>query len=227
MLGTIANAVAIFIGSIFGVFLKNHVNEKINETVLQALGLAVFIIGVSGALGFKNLLLVIFSLVIGAALGEWLDIEGALDRFGKAVQDRFKTADGNLSKAFVSATLLFCVGSMAVVGALTSGLTGDNSILYAKASLDGVIAFVFASTMGIGVLLSGISVLLYQGTIVLLAGFIKPIFDYPNALEDLTAVGSILIIGIGINILEIKRIRVGNMLPAILVPIVYYAILMI
>lgn len=227
MLGNAANAVAIIIGSILGVLLKNHVNEKLNQTILQALGLSVMVIGIAGALEMKNILLVIISLALGALAGELLDIEKGLNAFGERVQERMKGGNSDFSKAFVSGTLLFCVGSMAIVGSLTSGLTGDNTILYAKALLDGVISFVFASTMGIGVLLSAGSVFIYQGSIVLLSGFVKPLFDNPLALGDLTAVGSVLIIGIGINILEIKRMRVGNMLPAVLGPIIFYGLMLL
>jgi len=224
MLGNSANAVAIIIGSILGVLLKNHVSEKLNQTMLQALGLSVLVIGIAGSLEMENLLLVIISLVLGALVGELIDIEQGLKKFGEHIESKFEGANSQFSKAFVSATLLFCVGSMAVVGSLTSGLTGDNRILYAKAILDGVISFVFASTMGIGVMMSAIAVFLYQGTIVLLSGGLKPLFDNPLALGDLTAVGSVLIIGIGINILDIKQIKVGNMLPALFGPIIFYGI---
>lgn len=227
MLGNIANALAIVIGSVLGVVLKNHVNEKLNGTMMQALGLSVLVIGISGTLGMKNVLLIIISLVVGALIGELLDIEAGLKRFGDYIESRLKGGESDFSKAFVSGTLLFCVGSMAIVGSLTAGLTGDNTILYAKALLDGVISFIFASTMGLGVILSAVSVFIYQGTIVLLSGGIKPLFDNPLALADLTAVGSVLIIGIGINILDIVKIKVGNMLPAILGPILFYGILML
>lgn len=224
MLGNSANALAIIIGSVLGVLLKNHVSDKLNQTMLQALGLSVLVIGIAGSLKMENILLVIISLVLGALVGELIDIELGLKHFGDWIESKFKGDNSDFSKAFVSATLLFCVGSMAVVGSITSGLTGDNTILYAKSLLDGVISFVFASTMGIGVILSAISVFLYQGTIVLLSGGLKPLFDNPLALGDLTAVGSVLIIGIGFNILNIKQIKVGNMLPALLGPIFFYGI---
>ncbi len=224
MLGNSANAIAIIIGSLLGVLLKNHVSEKINQTMMQALGLCVVVIGIAGSLKMQNILLVIISLALGALLGEIIDIEAGLKKFGDWIESKFKGGNADFSKAFVSATLLFCVGSMAVVGSITSGITGDNTILYAKALLDGVISFVFASTMGIGVLLSAVSVFIYQGSIVLLSGGLKPLFDNPLALGDLTAVGSVLIIGIGINILDIKQIKVGNMLPALFGPILFYGV---
>ena len=146
MLGNSANALAIIIGSVLGVLLKNHVSDKLNQTMLQALGLSVLVIGIAGSLKMENILLVIISLVLGALVGELMDIELGLKHFGDWIESKFKGGNSDFSKAFVSATLLFCVGSMAVVGSITSGLTGDNTILYAKSLLDGVISFVFAST---------------------------------------------------------------------------------
>jgi uncharacterized membrane protein YqgA involved in biofilm formation len=216
--GTIVNVVAIFLGCSAGFILKSKFPEKIEKIIMQALGLASLLIGMQMAIKADNILLVIFSLVIGGVIGEIIDIEAGLERFGERIKRKFKS--NNTSERFVegflTASLLYCVGSMAIMGAIKEGLSGNPDILYAKSLLDGVTSIAFTATMGIGVLFSAIPVFLYQGGITLLARTIKD-FLSPEIINEMTAVGGILIWGIGFGLLGIKKIKVGNLLPAILV----------
>lgn len=218
MKGTIVNVVAIFLGCSAGFILKSKFPEKIEKIIMQALGLASLLIGMQMAIKADNILLVIFSLVIGGVIGEIIDIEAGLERFGERIKRKFKS--NNTSERFVegflTASLLYCVGSMAIMGAIKEGLSGNPDILYAKSLLDGVTSIAFTAAMGIGVLFSAIPVFLYQGGITLLARNIKD-FLSPEIINEMTAVGGILIWGIGFGLLGIKKIKVGNLLPAILV----------
>lgn len=154
-------------------------------------------------------------------MGEKLDIEGRLDRLGKKAEKLFGKGDSNFSNAFVSATLVYCIGAMAIVGALESGLTGNHQTLFAKSALDGISAIIFASTMGIGTAFSAIPIFIYQGSMTLLANYVKDILT-PEVITEMSAVGGILIMAIGINLLNIKKIKVGNMLPSIFIPVFYF-----
>lgn len=221
VLGTVVNAIAIVAGSLIGLLFRGGIPQAYNQTVMQAIGLAVILIGFKGALKGENFLLIILSLAIGAVLGEGLKIEARLERLGQWLQRRFAVAGDGIAHGFVTASLLFCVGSMAIVGALESGLSGNHQTLFAKSVLDGITAIIFASTLGIGVIFSAAAVFLYQGLITLTASSMRE-FLVPETIRQMTAVGGLLIIAIGINILEIKRIRVGNMLPAIFLPLAYF-----
>lgn len=235
-LGTIVNSVSIILGTLFGILIKKGLPERFKETIMQALGLSVLVIGISGTLqgiytvieGGKldrqYIMLLIFSLVIGAIIGEALNIEDKLKRLGDWFEKKFSNLGGNFSEGFVTASLIFCVGAMAIVGALEDGLTGNAQTLYAKSILDGVTSVVLSATLGIGVALSAVAVFFYQGLITLLSGAIKP-YMTDSLISQMSLVGSVLIMAIGINILEIKRIKVGNLLPAILVPVGYYIIM--
>lgn len=234
-LGTIVNAVVIILGGLIGVLLKNGISERYKVILMQAIGLSVAIIGISGTLqGMYKVLdtgkldrlyimTMIFSLVIGSVIGEALNIEKKLENLGEKLQRRFASSGGTFAEGFVTASLVYCIGAMAIMGALEDGLMNNHSTLFAKAILDGVSAIVFSATMGIGVLFSSVPVFLYQGTITLLAGALKPVLT-PEVISQISVVGSVLILGIGINILEIKKIKIGNMLPAIFIPVIYYAI---
>lgn len=223
MFGTIVNVFAIIAGSLTGVALSGGIPKKYTDTIMEGIGLAVILIGLKGALKSDDLLLVIFSLVIGSIIGEFLKIEDRLERMGRWLETRFSKAGDGIAKGFVTASLIYCVGSMAIVGALESGLTGNHQTLFAKSVLDGVSAVVFASTFGIGVLFSAVPVLLYQGSITLTASLIKPLLT-PVVVTQMSAVGGLLIVGIGLNLLEIRKIKVGNMLPAIGIPLIYFMI---
>jgi len=218
MRGTIVNVIAIFLGCSVGFILKSKFPEKIRKIVMQALGLTSLLIGMQMALKTNNILLVIFSLVIGGVIGEIMGIEESLERFGERVKLKFKSNNTSerFVEGFVTASLLYCVGSMAIMGALKEGLSGNPDILYTKSLLDGLTSIAFTAAMGIGVLFSTIPVFLYQGGITLLSRLIKD-FLSPEIINEMTAVGGILILGIGFGLLEIKKIKIGNLLPAILV----------
>ncbi len=234
-LGTIVNAAAIIAGGVSGSLLRSGLPDRFRETVMQALGLSVLMIGLSGALqgmyrvtsngtlGREYIMLMIFSLVGGAIIGELMNIEDKLERMGQWIQNRYLKNSGNFAEGFVTASLVYCVGAMAIVGSLEDGLTGDTGTLFAKSVLDGVSAIIFAATLGIGVAFSALPVFIYQGIITLMAGFIKPWLT-STVISQTSLVGSVLIIAIGFNILEVKRIKVGNLLPAIFIPFIYYMI---
>lgn len=227
MLGTIVNAAAIVVGAVLGLIIKGRFTQRFREIVTQATGMAVLFIGANGAitqlmLPERNAVLFVASLVIGGLIGEGLDIEGKLKRLGDFLEG-LCGAKGGVSKSFVSASLLFCVGSMAILGALQGGLQRDYSILFTKSILDGVTSVIFASSLGFGVLFSAFSVFIYQGAITLLAGVIAPYISN-DILREMSLVGGILITALGIDMLGLRQMKVGNLLPAIAVPVVYYAI---
>ncbi len=224
MLGTVVNTFAIVAGGAAGVILRKGVPERYGESVMHAIGLAVILIGVRGALKSDDLLVVIISIVIGTLIGEGLQLEAWLERTGRFLESRFDQTGGSFTKGFVTASLIYCVGAMAIVGSLESGLSGDHQTLYAKSILDGTASIVLASTLGIGVLFSALPVFLYQGTITMSASFLKP-YLVTEVILQMSSVGGLLIMAIGLNILEIKKIRVGNMLPAIFMPLLYFGII--
>ncbi|AGB19794.1 DUF554 domain-containing protein [Thermoanaerobacterium thermosaccharolyticum] len=227
MIGTLVNAASIVAGSIAGTLFKIGIPERVKTTVMHAISLSVLIIGFDSALKFKNLLLVIISLSIGGILGELLDIEKKLNQFGSFLERKLaRSGDNRVSEGFVTASLIYCVGAMAIVGALKDGLQGDHSILFAKSMLDGISSIIFSSTLGIGVMMSAISVLVYQGSITICASLLKSLLT-TNVVADMSAVGGILIIGISLNMLNLTKIKIGNLLPSIFVPIVYEIILKI
>lgn len=234
-LGTLVNAGAIIAGGLGGIFVKKGLPERYKNIIMQGIGLSVLFIGISGALqgiytvidGKKLdrqfIMTMIFSLVIGGILGEFIDIENKLERLGLWFQRKLSDKGGNFAQGFVTASLVYCVGAMAIVGSLEDGLSGNPKTLFAKAILDGVSAIVFSATLGVGVTFSAIPVFVYQGAITLLSSFVKPWLTDP-VIAQMSLVGSILIFGIGISMLEIKKIRVGNLLPAMFLPLIYYMI---
>lgn len=221
MLGTIVNALAIVVGGLIGILFKNIIPEKLSDSLLKASGLAVLTVGIKLSLAGENLTLLIISVLMGTLIGELLDIEGRLDRLGQSVESRMKNNKSNITAGFISCTLVYCVGSMAIMGAIQSGLTGNHEILFSKALLDGIISISMAVSMGAGVIFSSISVLIYQGLLTILAQFVQSLLS-PEVVSEMTAIGGTLIMAIGLNFLEIKRIKVGNMLPAIFLPILYF-----
>ena len=220
MLGTIVNTIAILFGGVLGLLFGGALPEKIKKTVIQGIGLSVLLIGGSMALQTKNPLVVISSLVLGGILGEWIDIELRLQHLGQFLERRFtkRGQENEFTKAFVTSSLIYCVGAMAIMGSLESGLTGNNNILFAKSMLDGITSIVFASSMGIGVLASAVPVLIYQGAITSAAGSLQGVLS-SQVIAEMSAAGGLLIVGIGINILEIKEIKVGNLLPSIFIAV--------
>lgn len=223
MLGTIVNSLAVIIGGFVGVLFKNIIPDKISEALLKASGLAVIAVGIKLSLVGENLTLLIMSVIIGTLIGELINIEGKLDNLGAMVEGKMKNKKSNITLGFVTCTLIYCVGSMSIMGSIQSGLTGNHQILYSKALLDGIMSISMAASMGIGVIFSGISIFIYQGTITLLAQSMQSLLS-DVVVAEMTSIGGVLIMAIGLNFLEIKRIKVGNMLPAIFLPIIYFVI---
>lgn len=220
-MGTIVNAAAILAGAGAGLILRQGLPDKWQETIMHAIGLSVTVIGIQMALKTNNIIIVIISLVAGSIIGELLDIDKALNRFGTWVGGKLSngkekgSAAAIIGQGFVATSLIYCVGAMAIVGSIQEGLTGDASTLFAKSILDGITAIIFAANMGVGVALSAVSVALYQGSLTFLAGSMEAIMT-PLLLAELTATGGILIIAIGLNMLKLVKIRIANMLPAII-----------
>ncbi len=221
MLGTIVNSLAIIAGASVGLIFKNGIPEKYNRTVMQAIGLAVLLIGIKGALGCNDLLIIIISLAVGSLIGEMIGIEAYLEGLGKFLEIKFSKGSSTFSTGFVTASLMYCVGSMAIVGSLESGLTGNHDTLFAKATLDGIVGIILSSSLGIGVMFAAVPVLIYQGGITLLAGLLKPLL-VPAVISQMSAIGGLLIVALGFNMIRDKKIKVGNMLPAIFIPLLYY-----
>jgi len=216
--GTIVNVLAIIAGCALGLTLKKRFPEKIHQIIIQGLGLCSFLIGMQMALKSSNILLTIFSLVIGGIIGELIGIESKLDKLGNQLKLKFSGKDSNdrFAEGFITASLLYCVGSMAIVGSLQEGLNGNPDILYTKSLLDGMTSIAFSAAMGLGVVFSAIPTFLYQGGLTLLARVFKDFFT-PEMINEITAVGGILVLGIGFNLLEIRKIKVGNLLPSLLI----------
>lgn len=226
MIGTLINCAAIILGSAFGLLLRRGMKDSIAKTVMQGVGMSVILIGVTGAIETSNTLLVILSMVIGGVVGAWINIDAKMNQLGAWAQKKLTRSDdesNTFAKGFVTASLVYCVGAMAVVGALDSGIRGDHSTLIAKAALDGITAIIFSSSLGIGVMLSAVPVLIYQGAIALLGNAIAPLLS-DVVVQEMSAVGGLLIMGIGVNMLLEKDIKVANLLPAILIPFLYYPI---
>jgi len=223
VLGTIVNCLTIIAGSLIGIGFRNGIPEKYNQTVMQAIGLSVLLIGIKSALGCNDLLIIIISLAIGSLMGEWIGIENYLERLGNYLETKFSKTSSSFSAGFVTASLMYCVGSMAIVGSLESGLTGNHATLFAKAALDGIVGIILSSSLGIGVLFSAVPVLVYQGGITLMAGLLKPLL-IPAVVSQMSATGGLLIVALGLNMLREKKLKVGNMLPAIFIPLIYFFI---
>ncbi|MBE5787632.1 MAG: DUF554 domain-containing protein [Clostridiales bacterium] len=219
MIGTLINVAAVIVGSFIGLLMRKGIPQRMQDTLMQGMGLCVMLIGIQGALKTENVMLVILAIVIGGVIGVLLQIEKRLDRLGERLQKHFSRAgDDHFGKGFVTASLMYCVGAMAIVGSLDSGLRGDHSTLIAKSILDGVNSIILASAMGPGVMLSALAVLIYQGSIALLAQVVEPLLT-ARAVTEMSAVGGLLIVGIGLNMIRKEHIPVGDMLPAILTPL--------
>lgn len=232
-LGTIVNVVAVLIGATIGLVIKGGLPSRFEKTVMTAIGLATLFIGINGTLSgmlvisgdgsisSQHTMLLIASLVIGAVIGELIDIEKHLDNLGEWCKHKFKfqgEQNATFVEGFVSSSLLFCVGAMTIVGALEDGLNGNPSMLYAKSLMDGISAIVFTASLGVGVYFSILTVIVYQGGITLLARLIQPLLS-DALISQMSLVGSVLIFAIGINLIFGKKVKTGNLLPAILVPI--------
>lgn len=237
-LGTIINVAAILIGATLGFIIKGGLSKRFEDTVTSAIGLCTMFIGISGAvagmlkvsgtgLETRDTMVMIISLIGGALIGEWIDVEKRLETVGEWCKSKIPSQNGGGStfvEAFVTSSLIFCVGAMAIVGSLEDGLNHNYSILFAKAVMDGVMSIIFAASLGIGVYFSALPIAVYQGSITLLAGFIRPYLS-EMVIGRMSFVGSILIFALGINLLFGKRIKIGNLLPAMFLPLVLQAFL--
>lgn len=222
MLGTIVNTIAVIIGAVIGMFLKKGIPQRLSDTMMKGLGLCTFFLGISGSLDGQNSLILIISIVVGALIGEGIDLDAKLNQLGNWLENRFKSKDGSkvsVAEGFVSASLLFCVGAMTIVGSLQSGLQGNHEMLFNKSMLDFVAAIIFASTMGVGVMLSAAFVFVYQGAITLLAQWVAPVLS-DVVIAEMNCAGSVIIIGIALNLLGITKLKVMNYVPAIFIPII-------
>lgn len=219
MIGTLVNIAAVILGSLLGLLLRKGLPQRLRDVLMAGMGLCVILIGLKGALGTSNEMIVILSVVLGGCAGAALKIEKRLDSLGARLQKHFASGgDDHFGKGFVTASLMFCVGAMAIVGSMDSGLRGDHSALLAKSILDGVSSIILASTLGPGVMLSAVVILIYQGGIALLAQVVAPVLT-DRAITEMSAVGGLLILGIGLNMLRKQHIPVGDLLPAVFVPL--------
>lgn len=217
MLGVIVNVATVVIGSLIGALCRKGLPERLTGAVMTGLGLCVLYIGISGALQGENTLVLVLSVALGTLLGALLDIDGKIHRLGDWIADksrRGKSGSSNIGEGFVAGTLLFCVGAMTVVGSLQAGITGDNQTLYTKALLDLMSSMVLSATLGIGVIFSAGSVLILQGGLVLLARVLEPILT-AYATAEITSAGSVIIIGLGLNMIGITKLKVADMMPAL------------
>ncbi len=219
MLGTLINTLAILIGGSIGLLLHRNLPQRITRIVFQAIGLFTLALGLSMALKTDETLLVIFSLVLGAIMGEGLRLDERVQTLSDIIQRRLRVSHSRFSEGWMTATLLFCVGSMAILGAIEEGLRDDPNLLMAKSVLDGFSSIALAAGMGAGVILSALPLLLYQGGLTLFAGLLEPVLT-THLLNQLTGVGGILLLALGLNLLEITTIKVLNILPALLVIVV-------
>lgn len=231
-LGTIVNTAAIILGGIIGIIFKKGMKDELQQMLMQVMGLAVIFIGGAGALkglfviteaGLETsgTMLMIASLTIGAVIGELINIEKQMERFGEWLKEKARSSgDTKFVEGFVTASLTVCVGAMAIVGSIEDGLTGNHSTLFAKAILDAVIIAVFAASYGKGAVFSAIPVAILQGLVTVFAGLLAPVFS-DGIIADVSFIGSMLIFCVGINLAFGKRFKVGNMLPAVIIPIIY------
>ncbi|MBQ8419796.1 MAG: DUF554 domain-containing protein [Clostridia bacterium] len=226
MLGVFVNTLTVILGTVIGILFRKFLPQRLGDAVMKGVALCVLYIGISGMLDGTNAIIAILSIACGAIVGTLIDIDKWFNRFADFLQTKLarkkkEGASSTLAEAFVSSSLLFCVGAMTIVGSLDAGLRGDNSTLYAKAVLDGISSIFFASSLGFGVLLSAATVFVYQGALVLLAGVLQSVLTNEFIIAEMTCVGSLLIIALGLNMLGITKIKVMNYLPAIFFPILF------
>ena len=220
LLGSLLNSLFIVIGTLVGRLFRN-IPESMQQTVMSIIGLVVALLGIQMGLEGDNFILLVISLIVGAVIGEWLNLEGKFNRFGVWIESLFgkRAQKGTIAEGFITASLIFVIGSMGIIGALDSGLRNDHNVLITKGIIDGFMSIILASTLGIGVILSAISVLIYQGSIALFAGVIStyiPTEALNLFIKEMTATGGVMIIAIGLNIAGLTKIRIANLLPAIL-----------
>ena len=220
MLGPAVNAAAIVVCALAGRFLVRGIPERFEEIIKKAIGLSIIYVGLRGAMDNQRVLLLIMSMVIGAVLGELINIDRLMNRFGSWTERKLGMSGGTFARGFVSASILFCTGSMAIVGSMQSGLQGNHETLFAKSILDGSISLVFGASMGIAVAFAAIPVLVYQAGIALASMAVKDLLS-PEIIREMSAVGNLLVAAIGFNFLGTREIRVANLIPAVFIPWAY------
>ncbi len=219
MLGVIANTLAIFLGGGLGLLLKKGIPERVSHAVMLALGLCTLYMGIDGALVGQETIVLIVAMALGTMVGTAIDLDGKINRLGEKLSGHFR---GNVTEGFLTASLLFCIGAMAIVGAMDAGLRGDNRVYFTKSVLDFFGSCMLASTLGIGVMLSGISVFVVQGLLVLLALFLRNALADSAMVAELVCCGNVIIIGLGLNLLGVTKLKIANFLPAILFAPLFY-----
>lgn len=212
--GTLINGLSVIVGGLVGLLFRGRISERFNTSIIQGLGLVVLFIGMQMALQSQNAVVVLVSLILGGIAGEALLIEDRFEGFSQRLEARLGGSRGDFARGFVTASLLYCVGPMAVTGAIQNGLTGDYSVLVIKSFLDGISAVALAAGLGFGVAFSAVPVLVYQGGLSLLAGWVKPFLTEP-IITEMTATGGVLILAISLSMLQIKKFKVANFLPAL------------
>ena len=220
--GTIVNVIAVVLGSSIGLVLKKGIPQRFSDSIMKAVALCVIYIGIDGCMQGENTLITIISMVLGVLIGELLRLDDGINTLGKRLESKVsknKNSDGNIARGFVTASLLFCVGAMTIVGSLESGISGNHEILFSKSLLDFISSIIFSASLGIGVMFSAIFVFVYQGAITLLAQFIGPYLG-DVVIAEMTCVGSLLIIALGLNMLGITKLKVMNYIPAVFLPII-------
>ena len=225
MLAVFVNALAVILGSILGLLFWKWLKEEYTKTIIICMGICVMVIGITGAIATSNIVIVIVCLVLGTILGELTKLENRLDGAGDWLKKKIPNSGSRFTEGFVSASLLFCIGSMSIMGSFAAGLRGDYSITFAKSAIDGIMAITLSATMGVGVAFSALTVIVYQGALTLLAGVVAPILSDP-VITEMSAVGGVMLIATGMNMIGLtkERIRVGNMLPALIFPAIWLAI---
>lgn len=227
MLGVFVNVATVIIGSSIGLLLKKGIPERISKAVMTAIGLCTIYIGIDGALEGENTIVLIVSMVLGTIVGSAINIDGKLNTLASFVEKKMKKDNekSTIAQGFITGSLLFCIGAMSIVGSLNSGLSGDHTIIYTKSILDLISSCMLASTLGIGVMFAAVFVLIYQGALVLLAGLLQNILTDAALIAEITCAGSVMIIGLGLNIVGISKFKIANFLPALLVvPLIYYLV---
>ncbi len=220
LLGTVVNVFTVLLGSTIGIIVKKGIPQRLTDTLFKALGLVTVFIGITGCLTGSSAMLVVVAMILGTLIGELIDLDKQINRLGKKLESKFDKDNSNsrMAEGFVSASILFCVGSMTIVGCLQAGLNGDNSVLFTKSALDLCSSMIFASTMGFGVMFSAAFVFVYQGILTVLAVWISP-FLSTAVIDSMSCVGYIVIIALGLTMLDAIKLKVTNLVPAMFLPI--------
>lgn len=223
MAGIIINTAAVFIGAAAGIFLKKYISKKHMDSILLIMSLYIVVIGIQGAIETKSPMQMLLALVLGSIVGVSLKIYKRINRLSDYVEDKFKSSNANFSQGFITAAMLQCIGALAIIGPLNAALKADMTALYIKSALDMISSLIFASIYGSGVILSGVAVFIYQGIIYLLAGKLQVVLT-PEVINEVSATGSVLIMALGLELLEIKKFKIANYLPAVFMPMIFYGI---